>query len=168
MHHQWPTHELPGPVVKSHDDEYMVELRCAVAVVRGDAVLLLQRPEHHDWVLPGGRPRQHESMGSCARREVREETGLDVHPSRCAFVLEVNDPVLRRRVVELVFAADEFDTSTSLEGEPGRQPLWVGWDDLKGVNLRPPIAGFLPDLARGRSEYARYLGNMWRPDWEER
>ena len=64
------------------DDESPVELRCAVAVVRGDAVLLLQRPEYGDWVLPGGTPRQHESMGSCARRETREETGLDVHPSR--------------------------------------------------------------------------------------
>ena len=64
------------------DDESPVELRCAVAVVRGDAVLLLQRPAYGDWVLPGGTPRQHESMGSCARRETREETGLDVHPSQ--------------------------------------------------------------------------------------
>src|ERR1700739_3370881 len=153
MRHSWPTHELPGPVVKNPRDESPVELRCAVAVVRGDAVLLLQRPEHGDWVLPGGRPRQHESMGSCARREVHEETGLDVHPSRCALVLEVNDPVSRRRIVELVFAADEFDTSAPVSGEAGRAPVWVGWGGLKVVKLRPPIAGFLPDLARRRGEY---------------
>jgi 8-oxo-dGTP diphosphatase len=168
MRHSWPTHELPGPVVRNSRDESLVELRCAVAVVRGDAVLLLRRPDDGDWVLPGGRPRPHESMGSCARREVREETGLDVHPSRCALVLEVNDPVSQRRMVELVFAADEFDTSAHISGEAGREPVWVGWDELKGVKLRPPIAGFPPDLARRRGEYARYLGNMWRPDWDDR
>lgn len=144
------------------DDESLVELRCAVAVVRPDAVLLLHRPDHGDWVLPGGCPRQHESMGSCARREGREETGLDVHPSRCAPMLEVNDPITRRRTVELVFVADEFDTATPLEGEPGCRAVWVGWDELKGLGLRPPIAGLLPDLARRRGAYARYLGNMWR------
>ena len=32
--------------------ESLVELRCAVAVVRRDAVLLLQRHDHGDWVLP--------------------------------------------------------------------------------------------------------------------
>jgi 8-oxo-dGTP diphosphatase len=143
-------------------DESPVELRCAVAIVRGDAVLLLRRPEHNDWVLPGGRPRQHESMASCARREVREETGLDVHPSRCALVLEVNNPVARRRLVELVFVADEFDTSMPLHSEPGREAVWVSLSEVKDVALRPPIGGYLPDLAR-RDSYARYLGNMWRP-----
>jgi 8-oxo-dGTP diphosphatase len=150
-----------GTAMRSADDS-LVELRCAVAIVRRDAVLLLQR-DLGDWVLPGGRPRPHESMGSCVRREAREETGLDIQPVGCALVLEVNDPETRRRVVELVFLADEFDTAAPISGEPGRQPLWVGWEDLKGVTLRPPIAGFLPDLSRRNGKYARYLGNLWRP-----
>lgn len=144
-------------------DQPLVELRCAVAVVRRDAVLLLQRHDHGDWVLPGGRPRCHESMQSCARRETREETGLDVHPNRCGLILEVNDPIARRRIVELVFVADEFDASARLSGEPGRRPAWVSWADLKGLTLRPPIAGFLPELARRDGGYGRYLGDMWRP-----
>ncbi len=144
-------------------DDSLVELRCSVAVVRGDAVLLVQRPDRGDWVLPGGRPHPHEGMASCARRETREETGLDVYPNRCALVLEVNDPVARHRIVELVFIAEEFDTVKAVTGEPGRRPVWVGWDELKTITtLRPPIAGFLPDLRRGG--YARYLGNMWRPE----
>jgi 8-oxo-dGTP diphosphatase len=144
-------------------DDTLVELRCAVAIVRKDAVLLVQRHDRGDWVLPGGRPRPHESMGSCVRRETREETGLEINPVGCAFVLEVNDPQNHRRIVEMVFFADEFDTAATLTGEPGRQPVWVSWDELKGVTLNPPIAGFLPDLSRRTSKYARYLGNMWRP-----
>ncbi|MGH3636281.1 MAG: NUDIX hydrolase [Mycobacterium sp.] len=113
-------------------------------------------------MLPGGRPHPHEGLASCARRETREETGLDVYPNRCALVLEVNDPVTRHRLVELVFAAEEFDTARPVAGEPGRPPAWVGWDELKTVTLHPPIAGFLPDLRRGG--YARYLGNVWPPE----
>ncbi|MCV7051781.1 NUDIX domain-containing protein [Mycobacterium heidelbergense] len=143
-------------------DDSLVELRCAVAIVRRDAVLLLQR-DLGDWVLPGGRPRPHESMGSCVRREAREETGLDIQPVGCALVLEVNDPQTHRRIVELVFLADEFDTAAPITGEPGRRPTWVCWDDLKDVVLHPPIAGFLRDLSRGGGKHARYLGNLWRP-----
>ncbi|OHV05192.1 NUDIX hydrolase [Mycobacterium talmoniae] len=139
-----------------------VELRCAVAVIRGDAVLLVQRPNRGDWVLPGGRPHLNEGMSSCARRETREETGLDVYPNRCGLVLEVNDPVAQHRIVELVFVAEEFDHGVPITGEPGRRPAWVSWDELKTVTLHPPIAGFLPDLRRGG--YARYLGNLWRPE----
>jgi 8-oxo-dGTP diphosphatase len=143
-----------------------VELRCAVAVIRGDAVLLVRRTDRGDWVLPGGRPHTHEGLASCARRETREETGLDVYPNRCGLVLEVNDPVARHRLVELVFVAEEFDTATPMTGEPDRQPAWVAWDELENIILHPPIGGFLPDLRRGG--YARYLGNLWRPEPEER
>lgn len=143
-------------------DDSLVELRCAVVIVRRDAVLLLQR-DLGDWVLPGGRPRPHESMGSCVRREAREETGLDIHPVGCALVVEVNDPQTRRRIVELVFMADEFDSAAPITGEPGRWPAWVAWQDLKEVELHPPIAGFLPDLSRRNGTFARYLGNLWRP-----
>jgi 8-oxo-dGTP diphosphatase len=143
-----------------------VELRCAVAVVRADAVLLVQRPDRGDWVLPGGCPHSHEGLSSCARRETREETGIDVFPNRCALVLEVNDPVRHHRTVELVFIAEAFDTASPLSGEPGRRLAWVRWDELKTLTLHPPIAGFLPDLRRGG--YARYLGNVWRRESGDR
>jgi 8-oxo-dGTP diphosphatase len=141
--------------------ESLVELRCAVAVVRRDTVLLVQRHDHGNRVLLGGPPRNHESMQLCARRETREETGLDVHPNRRGLVLEVNDPSTRRRIVELVLVADEFEASARLSGEPGRRPGWVSWDDLKCLTLRPPIGRFLPDLPRPGGATGRYLGNVW-------
>ena len=85
-------HTEPVTATAPADDEPLVELRCALAVFHGDRVLLVQRPDRGDWVLPGGRPHSHESMAACARRESREEAGLDVHPNRCGLILEVNDP----------------------------------------------------------------------------
>ena len=45
-------------------------------VGEGIEVLLVHRPEYHDWSLPKGKADPGESDEDCARREVEEETGL--------------------------------------------------------------------------------------------
>lgn len=153
-------------------DESLVDLRCAVVVIDRDEVLLVERHPQRtgsapDWVLPGGRPRPGESMQSCARRETREETGVRVDPQRVAFVAEVTDPDSGSRIVELVFWAQlepEQQRPSSLTGEAGTTPAWVTITALPKLNLRPPIAGYLPGLASSRTHAtAAYLGNLWRP-----
>jgi 8-oxo-dGTP diphosphatase len=60
------------------------EVRAAGGVVwrRGDGgaieVLLVHRPRYDDWSLPKGKCDEGESDEACARREVQEETGLEV------------------------------------------------------------------------------------------
>lgn len=158
-----PTHPMRPDSTVPADQVSLVEVRCAAAVIRRDQVLLIERPERRDWVLPGGRPLNHENMGSCARREVREETGLEINTSGCAFVLEVNDPIEHRRIVELIFRAECAGSADALVGEPGRHPQWISIGRLPYLQLRPPIGGYLPDLVTGRGGMGRYIGNMWRP-----
>jgi 8-oxo-dGTP diphosphatase len=146
-----------------HPEDVPVDLRCSVALVRDDHFLLVHRIRSGDWVLPGGTPRRGESMVSCARREAREETGLNVTPRRCAFVLEVGGEGQSRRV-ELVFTADSTDNGDLISGDEGTEPQWVPLERLPELRLRPPIAGYLPALARGDRRTAAYLGNMWRPE----
>jgi ADP-ribose pyrophosphatase YjhB (NUDIX family) len=148
-------------------DETLVELRCSVIVSRGQDVLLLRRRREGDeeWVLPGGRPRTGEGMLACARREVAEETGLAVIPERCAFVADVVAPEGGRRRAELVFVAKvAANHDEELAGEDGVEPAWVPVADIRHLNLRPPIAGFLPAVVLGQAPTAPYLGNLWRPD----
>jgi ADP-ribose pyrophosphatase YjhB (NUDIX family) len=50
-------------------------------VLRGDDVLLVRRalpPRQGEWSLPGGQLELGESLADGVRREVKEETGLDV------------------------------------------------------------------------------------------
>jgi ADP-ribose pyrophosphatase YjhB (NUDIX family) len=156
------------------DDEPPVDLRCSTIVIRGESVLLVRRtsPDDGVWVLPGGNPQLGETTASCARRETFEETGVRVSPTRCAFVAEVIDPENATRVVELIFLADLWSSSRDAElvGEPGRCPRWVPVDDLAGLRMLPPIAGYLPALIREArirtrdvtATGAAYLGNVWR------
>ncbi len=144
-----------------------IELRCSAVIVRGQSVLLIHRTygDVDDWVLPGGTPRPAESMAACARREVREETGLQVNPARVAFVLEVCGPDSGPRTVDIVFAAaDPAPDQLPQELEPGLKPVFVPVDGIHKLDLRPPLAGHLRGMLGRREErYAPYLANLWRP-----
>jgi 8-oxo-dGTP diphosphatase len=144
-----------------------IELRCSAIVVRRRTVLLVHRTSSGagDWVLPGGTPRPGESMAACARREVREETGLHVNPDRVAFVLEVVGPDAGPRTVDIVFSAtDPAPGREPEERESGLEPAFAPVDGLHELDLRPPLAGHLRAMFSRRGElYAPYLANLWRP-----
>lgn len=68
----------------------------SVLVEKGGKVLLLQRAKKHlygYWCLPGGFLRWHETAQEAARRETKEETGLDVRMVGLIGVYQIdNDP----------------------------------------------------------------------------
>ncbi|MFE3946792.1 NUDIX hydrolase [Streptomyces sp. NPDC059118] len=144
-----------------------IELRCSTALFREDTVLLLHRISGglDDWVLPGGTPKELESMAACARRELAEETGIAAEPVRVGFVLESMEPGHGPRTVDLVFTVDgSAHGQTPQACEPGMEPQFVEFRDLPSLDLRPPVAGHLPGLAaHSAKRYAPYLGNLWRP-----
>lgn len=148
-------------------DESMVDLRCSLVLVDDDNVLAIHRTGdgRDDWVLPGGRPRAGESLSACIARETREETGLEINPTRIGFVGEVIDPHSRERTVEVVFLGSLFGPAAGhpLRGEVGTTPEWLSRDRLRQIDLRPPIAGYLPGVMHRNRSDAAYLGNMWRP-----
>jgi 8-oxo-dGTP diphosphatase len=62
-----------------------------VIVFRGEEVLLVRRgrpPRLGEWSIPGGAQRLGETAEEAARRELREETGIEVGPLRLAAVVD--------------------------------------------------------------------------------
>ncbi|WP_298325016.1 NUDIX domain-containing protein [Haloactinopolyspora sp.] len=56
-----------------------IVVAASVAVLdRSGRLLLVQRTDSGRWALPGGAMEPGETLAACARREVREETGLTV------------------------------------------------------------------------------------------
>ena len=144
-----------------------IDVRCSAIVFRRGAVLLVSRT--HDgkavWTLPGGTPRERESMAACARRELFEETGVSADPSRVAFVLEAMAPGDSRRRLDIVFLAAGLEPGAAPQArEPGVGPCFIPVDQLNELTLLPPVAGHLRGLLyQGGHRYAPYLGNLWRP-----
>lgn len=149
------------------DSANQVDVRCSAIVFRHHQILLVRRdrPGGVDWVLPGGTPKQAESVASCTRREVAEETGLLVTVQRVAFVLEAANSTDGVHLLDLVFTAVEADPTTApCAIEPGLTPIFCPVAEIASLRLRPPIAGYLRGLhATGGRGGGAYLGNVWRP-----
>jgi 8-oxo-dGTP diphosphatase len=136
-------------------------LRCSVIVFYDDSVLLLRRPRRGDWALPGGTPRPGEHVLACARRELREETGLLIDPGRCVFVIESMPPD-GERLLDLVFLSPGRPAGQPCSSEDGLHAELVALSQVRSLRLHPPVGDHLMSLRRvGASGGAQYLRHEW-------
>jgi len=105
----------------------------AVILIDGRLIVAEQRrcgrTEHS---LPGGRVNERESVLDALKREVAEETGLEVTPGQLVYVSEIVESV-RRHDLELIFLAESF-------GVPGLNAFKA--IDIQGgerLAMNPPI-----------------------------
>jgi 8-oxo-dGTP diphosphatase len=141
------------------------DVRCSVIVIHEHAVLLVHRTRggQDDWVLPGGTPREGESLTGCARRELLEETGISAQPSGVALLVESVRTGPGCRILEIVFHAAEPVLGRECSREPGLEPRFVLPAQLAGMNLHPSLAGHLHRLLDpGPHGYAPYVGRSRR------
>ena len=85
-----------------------------------------KRPGAYDfWVAPGGGVEHWEELRAAARREVLEETGVDIEPGALAYIEDLVNPVLRQ--CKFWFLA------RVLCGEPAVDPVLAAPENIAGV-----------------------------------
>ena len=105
-------------------------------VFKADRVLLVRRgkpPREGSWSLPGGRQRLGETVREAARREVREESGLEVELTALLDVVDsmTRDPAgaLAYHYTLVDFLA-EWRAGEARAGGDVREVLWADPDAL--------------------------------------
>lgn len=101
------------------------------------AVLLIRRkdpPFEGAWALPGGFVNENESLEKAAARELHEETGLVVHPSKLEMLGAFGDPGRDPRGHTVTVAYVTFRaTETSIHA--GDDATEVAWHPLRALEL---------------------------------
>lgn len=105
-----------------------------VVVCRDDTVLLIRRgkpPRQGEWSLPGGLQKLGETVFEAARREVREETGVEIRVLALADVVDLIERDAADGRVRYHYTLVDV-VAGWLEGEasPGSDAAKVVWADL--------------------------------------
>ena len=129
----------------SHERPARPVLGAAAVVIHDGRVVLIRRgqaPSAGEWSIPGGAVELGESIESALRREVREETGLDIAVGRFLEVFERvehdDDGAVRFHFVVLDYAATVVG-GTLRAGDDAADVALVDPADLDGYGLAESV-----------------------------
>ncbi|OKY78579.1 MAG: NUDIX family hydrolase [Candidatus Methanohalarchaeum thermophilum] len=118
------------------DGEYEIPaLAVDILICVDDEILLVERgkdPFIGKWALPGGFVERGEKVEEAAKREAREETGVQVELEKLIGVFSDPDRDPRGHVVSIVYSA-----RTSDKAEAGSDAAEVEWFNISNL---PPLA----------------------------
>ena len=105
-----------------------------LCLLQDGKMLLLQNRVKEDWkgyTFPGGHVEPGESFVDAVKREMKEETGLDILNPRLVGIKQF--PIEKGRYIVLLFKATEF-TGTVVSSDEGEME-WIDIDKLSDVNV---------------------------------
>jgi 8-oxo-dGTP diphosphatase len=146
----------------------MPRVRVGVAVIQDGRLLLIthRRRGLTYWVVPGGEAGEREGAPACARREIQEETGLEITVGPLTAVFEIYDAPRERHDLNLLFIGNaEPGRLTLPSGGPSVESLdraaFIDRAALGAIDLRPAkLRSLLERLLSGERPAAEYLGDL--------
>jgi len=143
---------------------------CCACVVKGDRLLLIERanePSKGNWSFPGGRIELGETILEATRREVREETGLEIEPLA---LFQVYDHIVRDDASAIQFHyIVHYVRAAYLHGElhaqdDATQASWVTESELAHLPMHPFVRETAVRLLRGTGASAEDSAHACAPD----
>ena len=138
-----------------------VELAVLCLLTNGNKILLQNRVkrEWHGYALPGGHVEPGESFVDAVKREMKEETGLDVLSPKLVGVKQF--PIANGRYVVLLFKSDDFQ-GTLISSEEGKME-WIDRDQLSKIGAVDDFAELLSVMDSAELSEFQYIveGDTW-------
>jgi 8-oxo-dGTP pyrophosphatase MutT (NUDIX family) len=138
-----------------------VAVSTVVYWVASKTILVLKRSDNGKWNFPGGKVEPGENLEEAAAREVLEETGLSIKPSRIVHVFS-NATDDNGTFVFVIFTAATANSDVKLNKEHSEY-RWVNYEQL--VEQIAPDA--LPRLVAFAKSERHQVEGIWHRDVTE-
>jgi 8-oxo-dGTP diphosphatase len=122
---------------------------------RQNQVLLIKRgkpPAQGCWSVPGGALVAGEGLAECCRREIREETGLDVDVLSLIAVVERRIENFHYVIVDFLVELRGDCTNSPCAASDVSEARWISLENLEDYSLVPGLSEIIRRTAARRNE----------------
>jgi 8-oxo-dGTP diphosphatase len=141
-----------------------IRIRVAVILVKEDKILLVKHSKYgrEYWLLPGGGLEYGETIETCAKRELKEETNLEIELGELVLVNESIPPDKHRHVLNLCYWA-RFIGGELKVGKDGVliDAMFIPINKLPDLMIFPNLKKEIIEILEHRYQGEISIGNKW-------
>jgi 8-oxo-dGTP diphosphatase len=143
-------------VVRAVRIRAMIKIEVGCAIIRKDGKILIaqRKPDVHlggYWEFPGGKMEACESLEACLIREVDEELGIKIQPSK--LIQKAEHPYPEKIIVLYFYLCDW------VSGNPTKKDCedfrWIEPHELRDFKFPPADAEMIEELINKKDDYFR-------------
>lgn len=138
--------------------------RAAAVIVQNSQILLVKHHKYdkYYWLLPGGGVNYGETLSDAVKREMKEETNLDVEVGDLICVSESIPPDHHRHVINYYFEARVLGGIMKVGDDKNLHDVqWRPIDELDSLTMYPNITKELHEWILSHKLNRFSLGNRW-------